>query len=52
MIRYQIFYRKIDSDEVKNAVINATTEPSARNRFEQMYHGCIIINVKEIQDEN
>jgi hypothetical protein len=52
MIRYQVFYRKIDGAEVKSAVINAATEPSARNRFNQMYHDCIIINVEEIQDEN
>lgn len=53
MTRYQVYYRKIDnSDEIKIAVINAVTVPSAMNKFEQMYDGCVIIDILEIQDEN
>jgi hypothetical protein len=52
MTRYQIFYQENIGKEVKIAVINALTAPSALNKFEQMYHDCYVKDIKEILDEN
>jgi hypothetical protein len=40
-----------DSGE-RTVVISASTEQSAVNRFHQMYHECLFIDIKEINNES
>jgi hypothetical protein len=50
--RFLVSYYQDNVDIVKVNEVAATTEQSAQNKFEQMYHNCQIIKIEEVKDES
>ena len=52
MNKFLVYYYQNNIEVMRVSEIIATTQQSAENKFEQMYHNCRIIKIEEVNNES